>query len=698
MMFRMLVLLSLALIVAACQPAEVLPTLAPSPTLEPTATETPEPTPTRPASPTPEPTTVRVRTDAFDPRDQSYIRVANAAADEATIDVYVEELNIASGIAPTQYTEPSGIVAGTFVVRVVPVGGRPSDGAILSQEIAISGQKSLLLLFRGTLAAPELLVLEEDTSPLNSNEFRITVIHTMTNAGAISVTDDRGNVLAQDLAPGAVSAAQVVPAGNTQIAVSDLGGVLMEPRQRWRERTNLLLVLTGDASVRSTLRLLPLEQQVPGLARIRFVHASNPLSSMDLYAGEISVASSVPYLAGTEYITLPSGSYPLTLRFPQDDPDSAPLIEDDIFLSADDSVTVLLVGDTSAFRLVTQFERANPTSNGQARIRFAHTVPDLPRVTLDSTNINLQMLYGQFSDSFEIPAGTHSFTWTAPGEDEAVQTYETGYDLILAAGASYLYLFAARDTASPVLLVEIVGEEAIEPELEASPTPAPTGIPASRIRAINAVPALSVDFRLDEVTIGSGWDFASTTPPLVVSMGTHILTAHSISDGRLLARAIVEVEAGTEYSVYFSGNPDGYQLDIAESAPLPVAAGPLLRLVNLNQRSEVLGLALGPQGTSTALQGGTSEGGEATGPSRPTLPFGVERIVNEVEAYRASAFVAATSSPNLRDVLITDPRQGAMAFALGDIVFNTGSAYDIIVITPPGSREPSAFIVPYAIP
>lgn len=698
MMLRFFLLLSLALTLAACQPAEVLPTLAPSPTLEPTAIATPEPTPTRTASPTPEPTAVRVRTDAFDPRDQSYIRVANAASDEATIDVYVEELNIASGIAPTQYTEPGGIVAGTFVVRVVPVGGRPSDGAILSQEITIPGQKSLLLLFRGTLAEPELSVLEEDTSPLNSNEFRITVIHALANAGPINVTDDRGNVLAQGLAPDAVTTAQVVPAGNTQLTVSDLSGVLMQPRQRWRERTNLVLVLTGDASAPSTLRLLPLEQQVPGLARIRFVHASNPLSSMDLYAGDTLIGSSVPYLAGTEYTTLPSGSYSLALHPSGGAEDSAPLLEDEIFLSADDSVTVLLIGETGAFRLATQFERTSPTSNGQARIRFAHTVPDLPRVTLDSSNINLQMLYGQFSDSFEIPAGSYSFLWTAPGEDGSNRTYEAAYDLILAAGASYLYLFAARDTASPILLAEIVGEEPAEPEPEASPTPAPTGIPASRIRAINAVPALSVDFRLDEVAVGSGWDFASATPALVVSMGTHILTAHSIADGRLLARAIVEVEAGTEYSAYFSGNPDGYRLDVAESGALSAAAGPLLRLVNLNQRSELLGLALGPQGTAGALQGSTSEGGETTGSSRPTLPFGVERIINEVEAYSASTFVAATSSLNPRDVLITDPRQGAMAFALGDIVFNTGSAYDIIVITPPGSREPSAFIVSYALP
>src|SRR5690606_17048319 len=120
----LLLFLIAALVTACAQSPQAAPTPTELPTPEATATNTPPP------EPTPLPSVLEL-TRATDPSQQAFLSVAHAATSVPIFDVYVERLAIATNLNFGQATQPSGIVAGEYFLRVVPNGVRPDAGQIL---------------------------------------------------------------------------------------------------------------------------------------------------------------------------------------------------------------------------------------------------------------------------------------------------------------------------------------------------------------------------------------------------------------------------------------------------------------------------------------------------------------------------------------------------------------------------------------
>src|SRR5262245_60497056 len=145
---RFALAITIVLFIVACRPSatQQLPTLIPTftslpPTITPEApTETPTasgPTPTAPYIP---------QTIAENPSEQVFVRVVNAMPDTPAVDVYLELLAIATNLNFAQNTEPSGVVAGDYILRVVPAGNTPTDSPLLEQPMSLQGGQSLILV------------------------------------------------------------------------------------------------------------------------------------------------------------------------------------------------------------------------------------------------------------------------------------------------------------------------------------------------------------------------------------------------------------------------------------------------------------------------------------------------------------------------------------------------------------------------
>ncbi len=688
----------ISLLIAACSPSttQQLPTLIPSAT-PPPPTETPAPTDT-PSGPTATAPYVP-QAIADDPSQQVYLRVIHAAPDTPAIDVYVELLAIATNLNIAQNTEPSGIVAGDYVLRVVPAGNAPTDNPLLEQTISPEGGQSLMLILNGSPDNLTLSTFPEPNEPLPSGQSRLTAINGVGGGAAVAVFE--GNTeLISPVNPGQVSTPITLSSGRTTLTFQSSGNSLLSHLIDLREQHNHTLVLVGRADNPDSLAVVSFEARAPGRAAIRFVNTSAQLGPVEVYLnGEVFV-SDAAFGRPSERVDTIAQVYQLEIYAAGvDRTQIEPLIRSQLVANPDDVITMILVGPPEDLRIVEYREDASATAPGETRIAFLNTLPNLPTVALDVARGQIEGIttlnYAQ--PPVEVPtlADEYTFYWNNDSGD----LVEVAENLQLEAGRSYLYLFTGRLDNAPIILSNNVGiDEELPSTLFSTDEDSTEEVSFTPIelRVVNAASGLDfpIDFMLDNTLFTAGLAYQQGSELVEIGEGDHTIDVTMPETTNVLATTSAFLDTG-RYSVFASGfSAESVQVLLVPDYPLIFdGQSPHLRLVNLSiSNSDArFGLAYSAAADSTV----SNPDGMSTEMEdlRRSIPFGLQRLVDNIAGQNFSGSILMPIGAF--DIHIVDSTQNALAATIPNFSMEAGAHYDVVAYQESGSPRVRAFMVEY---
>jgi hypothetical protein len=613
--------------------------------------------------------------------------------------VYIELLAVATHLNFAQSTEPSGIAAGDYVLRVVPAGSTPTDNPLLEQTISLEGGQSLMLMLTGSPDALALNTFTEANEPLPSGQSRLTAINVVSGGSAVAVFE--GNTeLVSPVNTGQVSTPITLSSGRTTLTFQSGGSTLLSHLIDLREQHNHTLVLVGRADNPDTLAVVSFDARAPGRSAIRFVNASAQLGAVEVYLNDNLFVGDAAFGRPSERVDTAAQVYRLDVYAAGvDRTQIEPLIRSQLVANPDDVITMILVGPPEDLRIVEYREDASATPPGETRIAFLNTLPNLPTVALDVARGQVEGIttlnYAQAPVEIPILADDYTFYWNNDSGD----LVEVAENLQLEAGRSYLYLFTGRLDNAPIILSNNVGIDEELPATLISSGDAPTeevSFTPIELRVVNAASGLDfpLDFMLDNTLFAAGLSFRQGSELAEISEGDHTIGVTMPETTNVLATTSAFLDTG-RYSVFVSGFSEaGVQALLVPDYPLIFdGQSPHLRLVNLSSSNSDarFGLAYSASADTTVSNpDGVSADMEDM---RRSIPFGLQRLVDNIAGQNFSAPVLMPIGAF--DLHIVDSAQNVLVATIPNFSMEAGAHYDVIAYQESGSPRVRAFVVEY---
>lgn len=691
---RLISWLGIALFAAACATAPPEPTPIP--------TDTPSPTPPPPTATitrTPFPTAtpgIRPETIASDPAQQVYLRLVHAAPDVASVDIYIELLAVATNLNFGRATESTGIVAGSYALKIVPAGFGPDEQIIVQTRLTLQGSKSYILLFSGTTGTLTLSPFEENVEPLNSGESRVNVIHAVPR-GVDFVLREGNNNLTAPVSFGQQSTPVILPSGIKNMIFLAGGNVLQTAAVDLRPRHNHTLILLGRGEDPSSLAVIEFSTRVTGRTTVRVINGSTALSSIDVTLNDALLAQNVGFGRASERSFIPANVYTVSVfAAGVNRAEVAPLTSTQLNANPDDIISLIVIGSAEDLRVVTRREDLSATASTQTRIAFMNAVPSVPRVRVELAGGPVpgvpDMGYGQVTAETVLSAGLLDFYWKAvESSGEAFDILEIANNVLLDAGRTYLYLFTGRIDTPPLIFSENVAIDnsllPVDPDAVLVPTPtAPT-----RVRFINALASGTfVDFLVDDTPLVTGITAENGSGFSQISAGDRIITVRNLNGGTLLARLEYAFDQPGNYSVVVFGSETATQIELLVVPDFNLLIdnqSSHLRLINVTQDGfALLGLGYGAPLDSVPVFSEEEN-------YRQSIPLGVTRLLRDIENGQFSS--QARGVVGTHSIVIFDTDRSAIAAYIPRVNLEIGVHYDVIAYQETGSLLVHTFIVPY---
>jgi len=702
----LLVLLALS----ACQAQPSLPTIVPTsgpPSATPMPDASPTPTLTRTPRPTLTPAPALPQAIAPNPDLQAYLRFIHAASESAPVDVYIDNLAIASFVAYSQFNANIPMSAGDYTLTIVQQGATDLSQPILRQAISIRGRQQITLIYYGQANDPRLLAHVEDTTPAQPNQARFTLINAI--SGGLSVRlFNQDAPLTEAVASGSSSAALSQPAGEGLFSIRDGELLLLSERLNARALKAYTFVVFGLPNANQNLRLVTLQSDLAGIASVRAINMGISNDGLDVYWGEQLLSDGLTYRSLSPRLTVPAFSQTVRI-YPRgaDRGQTQPIVAESIGLSPGDVVTLVIVGEPNLLRVVPFREDLSPVMGNVARIAFMNTLPTVPRVQRQS-NVQeaIELRYGEISRAELIPAGDLPLSWIRLENGQPTETLEFVRGLTLEGGKSYLYLFAARGLDEPILIENTVG--ALQPTPD--PSTIATPVLAPQARFINGIEGLTVEFRLNDLPVANLESFQSSNP-LLIGAGQNVLTVHNVQTQLPIARLIYGVGPGEKFSFYaYATSFSAFDLLAVQDREDDLSAdAPIVRLVNLSTVSVSYSLGYAnpsaftlEQEIGTPLPGVNTEIGQQGefgglgdnqegGIRGVTVPGGLRSWIDPQDSGSGSAYAEAQNGTF--DLYIVNPQTRSVEGLLEDVTLSADQRYDVLAILRPEANLPRVVLL-----
>jgi hypothetical protein len=671
-----------------------------APTETPAVIATPEATTLVEAQPTATAGRVRVETSASDPTQQVYLRMIHAAPGIPSVSIFIEALTFASNLEPGTATPPTGIVAGSYAVRVEPFTG-DGDQPLLAQPVSFEGGRTYYVTLMGTPEAPELSLLEANLNPLNADESQVALINALTGSGGLRALVDGQEIIAAT-GYGTQSSPATLTPGQISLELAEGDAAPFDYPLTLEGQTSYAVFLAGNATAPDSATVIVLENDVPGRVEVRLLHIAPDLPPVDLIVDGQPTATNIAFPNASPRQT--TGARPALIQlYPAgaDRSASQPLLATQIALTAPGPLALALMGTPDNLRLIAFEEYTGPVPPGQVRFAFLNARPDLPSARISLSGGELDEIralgYGDFSAPVLLNAEVQSIYWTEitlSGEGERLEGAE---ELVLQAGQSYIYALPAQGVTEhpPVIFSDNVGvDESLVTsstglELTATPTV------NARVRLVNAIDLdRRIDVLIDNTLFQADIAPRSAIDPADVPTGVRNFTVQNSETDTVLVSTTIELLPEVNYSVYIYGyEASNIALQVIEDQPGFVEAGmSYARLVNLSPYNEIVfGLAASITGGGVLpLPEVDDLSGELV---RFTVPGSARAITGTISAGEASVFNLLQEGT--LDLFIFDPREGTVAAAVAGIEAGPDLIYDVIVYQEASSLNVRTIIVLY---
>lgn len=350
-----------------------------------------------------------------EPAGDARIRIAHFAIDAPAVDVYFnDEISAVQSVSVGDVSAWFSIPGGTYEVSVVPAGSTPDEAAIGPVEITVEDGAWYTAAAIGLVAEEslDLVLLEEDFSPVNVAETRINVFHAVDGLLPVDVLADGellfglvaypGSLTNEDGSPNDGFDTVTLPELTTTVTVVDNVNpdeVLIDIGEfTFSGERNYFVAATGSF-LEPTFRLVSTRMDIldeivagdiltPPNANasegfVRVAHLSSGTPEVDIYIDGDLVISELAFASVTDFTSLPIGQYEVAVT-PSGESISDAVLEFDISVGGADYITVvargILANDTLEAQIVE--EDFTDLDTGLVRISLFNAFPTLGPVDL----------------------------------------------------------------------------------------------------------------------------------------------------------------------------------------------------------------------------------------------------------------------------------------------------------------------------
>lgn len=316
----------------------------------------------------------------------SLVRVAHLSPDAPGVDVWVNGDIVLTNVSFTETSAYLPLDPGSYQVQVTPTGA--TMPIVIDANLTLAANTAYTVAATGLLGQNDLqpVVLIDDRT-VDAANAKVRFTHASPDAPAVDIAvvggpavfpnvSFRGSSAYETLAPGSYDL-EVRLAG-TMTTVLPLGIVDLAPG------VNLdvfAIGLVGDMTLGAQI----VSTAVAAPAEVRVAHLSPDAPNVDVYVDGGLVLEDVPYLAVSDYLVLPAGTYQVEVT-PTGTP-AVVVIDAMLTLDAGTAYTVAATGlianvDLSPIVLIDDRD----SSATETKVRFVHTSPDAPAVDVAVTN------------------------------------------------------------------------------------------------------------------------------------------------------------------------------------------------------------------------------------------------------------------------------------------------------------------------
>ena len=162
---------------------------------------------------------------------------------------------------------------------------------------------------------------------------------------------------------------------------------------------------------------------MPTMGYLRVLHAVPDAPNVDVYANDKLIAKNLPYSQYTKYLTIPEGTYTISL-YVAGTKDS-PVLVNMLSIDKNSRLTVAAIGRLSNISLLAISDASMPADPSKAMIRFAHLSPNAPAVDItlpDGTILFNNVSFKQVAPYISVPPSTYTLQVRLAGTDTVVLT------------------------------------------------------------------------------------------------------------------------------------------------------------------------------------------------------------------------------------------------------------------------------------
>ena len=221
---------------------------------------------------------------------------------------------------------------------------------------------------------------------------------------------------------------------------------------RWLPRAAVVLVFLFLITVGWALSTGEINTYVPApeAPQVRVIHAAEA-PPVDVYLNNQIAAEDVTFRQATDYLSLPAGTYGVTV-FPAgaDPATEAPAMLGELVLAEGDVASLVAMGADGAFQLVRMEDNPTPVADDEARLSLLNALPDAASVDLvdpglpldenDSTVLIPAASYGEVVETLVVDATAGRTLAVLPAGDLTANPYVTYRDLALEGGSNNLII------------------------------------------------------------------------------------------------------------------------------------------------------------------------------------------------------------------------------------------------------------------
>jgi len=381
-------------------------------------------------------------------------------AEEITYDIYANDDPIAvyMGVRYGEATNEVVVAPGDYNFKVFPFGSDPASATpVATLDIEIAENQSLFIIATGTPEAVTLDLFADDLTPVPVNTARLQVMNLTGIIPTFGVVSQNNITLVDEVAQGSLATANI-PGGLydlTLVDSSDTSVSVGRAEVNAPSGSIATLIIYGTDRQRWTW----FNETVEQVAAIRFAHAAPESPSLDFYLNGDLVLNNLEYLDFTEYLTLPSGDYELTV-YPGDVTPAegvVPIWIDQLRIRDNNFPLTLVAVGTDNFRVNAVADNLELIPVDQARVRFVHAVRNVPGMSVinaASGDVLAGVLaYGSGSENLNMNANTRTFNFS----DGQGNVYYRIESFTLTSGGYYTFIVVG-DVAEPETLSYILIE------------------------------------------------------------------------------------------------------------------------------------------------------------------------------------------------------------------------------------------------